>query len=87
VYAGLRGVEPAKLPLVVKPMSRRSKEEVATTAMQRRARTNGNWAISRIFPWAAGMHLPVRRILYAGGRMFEFLIPFHPGTRRSREMR
>jgi hypothetical protein len=86
-HAGLLGIDSAKLLVVAKPMSRRSKEEVATTAGQRRARTNGNWAISRIFPWAAGMHLPVRRILSAGGRMFEFLIPSHPGTRRPREMR
>lgn len=86
-HAGLRRIERAKPPVVARPMSRRSREEVAATAMQRRARTNGNWAISRIFPWAAGMHLPVRRILSAGGRMFEFLIPSHPGTRRPREMR
>lgn len=67
--------------------SRRSKEEAATAvAVRRRARTTGGWTVSRIFHWAAGMHMPVRRVLTAGGRMFEFLFAFRSESRKAREM-
>lgn len=39
-----------------------------------RARTACRWAVTRIFRWEAGIHIPVRRVFVAGGRMFGFIV-------------
>lgn len=54
---------------------RRSNDRQWTSLAHKQRGTTSRWKVSRIFSWGAGMHAPVRRVVAAGGRMFEFLFP------------
>lgn len=68
-------------------VSRGSKEEAATAvAVRKCARAASGWTVLHIFHWASGMHMPVRRALTTGGRMFAFLFAFQSEGHNSRKI-